>query len=191
MVVIFRRLVALFALLAAMLSLAAVPALADPGATVGPQSLISDTMIVAWLVTIISGSVIPAITDFITKASAPKWFKVLIVGALSALAAVIPTVTFSHGERWTDYLFQVFLAFVASQTAHRTGYSQPIQDATGDFGIGPSTDTAAPVTANAPGDPLATDSDDGDTGGAIPPENLAVNPNDLPAQVDPRNGGTL
>lgn len=182
MLAVCRRLAALFALLLAAISLLASPALAAPGATVGPQSLVTDTMVVAWLVTLAVGSLIPALTDLITKASAPKWFKVFIVGVLSALAAVIPTVTFVHGERWTDYLLQIALAFMASQTAHRTGYSQPIQDATADIGIGPST-PAAPVTANDPYDPLATDSDEGDTGGPVPPENLNQNPNDMPGGI--------
>src|SRR5438105_15543519 len=119
-----RRLLTLLALLTGALTVLAVPVSADTGATVGSQSLISDTLLVSYLTTALISLVIPALVDLITKATAPIWLKHLVLLVLSTLAAVIPTVTFVHGESDTDFVSAILVAFVTAMTVHRTGYSQ-------------------------------------------------------------------
>lgn len=184
-----RRFLALLSLIVGALVAFAVPASAATDATTGHASLLSDTLIVSYLVTAAISYGIPALTDFITKAAAPTWFKNLVVMALSAIAAAIPQVTFVHGERWTDYLLGILLvAFPVAQAAHRTGYSNGIQRAV-PGGIGP-VDPAKAYSGSAV-DTDAPDADYGDTGGSIPGEP----PLPRPGQVDPANdvtsGGTV
>lgn len=171
----FRRAAVVLALIGAFILMSPSFANATTG-DVARGSLITQQMIVAWVTTAAIGFVIPALTDLITKSTAPVALKNLVVLILAAVAAAIPAVTFVNGEKWTDYLFQVFIAFWSALTAHKTGYSGVIESATKNFGL---TWPSSAAGFNAAYDPQRPDADAGDVGGPHPPARPSGTTNDL------------
>lgn len=87
------------------------------------------------VVSLLSGIVIPMITDLVTKWDAPSAIKSLIASALSALAGALTTVAWDPNAGWSGYLIAVLLAFASTFAAHHAGVSKSIKRATPNIGI--------------------------------------------------------
>jgi hypothetical protein len=94
----------------------------------------------------VSGLVIPAVTDLVTKAKAPTALKTTIATLLAVLAGALTTVVYTPHERWQDYLVAIGLTIANSQAAHRIllGLGDPVQNLKPNAGIGPAPDPNTP-----------------------------------------------
>lgn len=128
----FRWAIALFALIVAFLLVLLEPAFAEGVAKASADPLVDISTVVA----IISGTVIPFIVDLVTKSRASKAVKSTVAAVLAVLAGVLPSVAFDPSSGWKAYIFNIVLAFLTAMGVHRTGISDPVQEATADTGIG-------------------------------------------------------
>jgi hypothetical protein len=104
----------------------------------------------ALAVSILCGTVIPAVVDLLTKSHAPKLLKAGLALALSAAAGALSTVTWTNGQPWTAYVIAIAAAFVTTIATHSTGYTSELQTRTANLGVGPAAPPADPLAPAGP-----------------------------------------
>lgn len=100
--------------------------------------MVTSVTLLTLAVAALCGWVIPALTDLVTRADAPTRLKTLLASALAGLAGAMSTVVFTPHEHWQTYVFAIAVAFVNTQSAHRTlkGLGDPVQRGTSNVGVG-------------------------------------------------------
>lgn len=90
-----------------------------------------DHIQVATAVALIVGYFAAHAAGLLTKAHAPAWVLGAVTVILTALAGVLPTVTWAAGESWRVYVGNVFAALVATTLAHKSQVPSRIKAGSG------------------------------------------------------------
>lgn len=103
----------------------------------------------ALIVPLFLGIAISYLTELLTKTHAPQSVKSFVAVVLSSLGGAVSTVVFDPRAPWTVYAGAIFATFLSTLATHYTGATKVLQDASPNFGLGPSyaADDGAPFVA--------------------------------------------
>jgi hypothetical protein len=103
------------------------------------------------------------LTALLTNHQAPQWIKSGVHLLISTLAGVLVTVAVVPGNRWTDYLSEIAVAWVAGIAAHFAGLTALVASITANSGLGASVTPLVVSPQDVPVTPV--DAGGGTTGG--------------------------
>lgn len=105
--------------------------------------------LLAAAVALLCGLIIPAVVDLVTTSALNPRVKAALAAVLAALAGALSADTWAPGQPWGSWVLAVVLSFATAMASHYAGWTDPIQAATPNVGVGPKTPTvpASPIGA--------------------------------------------